>query len=87
MEVRRNFVIALTEILAQTYDITDDTVKLSIFTELTALGDSDLIAKKDLIEIHLEQSTQLTQAYLGKIIRAENEYTEAKEKKDLAFIF
>jgi hypothetical protein len=86
-EVRREFIIGITEILAQIYKVTDDSIKLSIFNELDPLSDEELMAKKDLVEKYLEETTQLTQTYLNKMIRAENEYLEEKERETLSMSF
>lgn len=80
-QVRREFTIGVTEVLAQIYKVTDDTLKLSIYNELEKLSDSELMTKKDLVEEYLKNSVQLNQAYLNKASRAENEYLENKERQ------
>ncbi|MDD2916962.1 MAG: hypothetical protein PHH70_03925 [Candidatus Gracilibacteria bacterium] len=87
-EIRREFIIGITEILAQIYKVSDDSLKLSIFNELNPLSDEELIAKKDLVERYLEETIQLTQTYMNKMVRAENEYKEEEErKKETSFVF
>ena len=86
-EVRRDFIIGITEILAQIYKISDNSLKLSIFNELDPLSDEELMTKKDLVEKYLEETTQLTQSYLNKIIRVENEYMEEEERKEVVLSF
>lgn len=86
-EVRREFIIGITEILAQIYKVSDDSLKLSIFQELEPLSDEELIMKKDLVERYLEETMQLTQAYTNKMVRTENEYIEEEERKEVSLTF
>lgn len=81
--VRQEFIIGITEILAQIYNVMDSTLKLSIFHELEKLSDTELMEKKNLIEKYLSHSTLLNQNYISKATRIEHEYLEEEEKKDL----
>lgn len=86
-QVRKEFIVGITEVLAQIYKVNDDTLKLSIFNELAKLSDEELLAKKDVIEGYLEHTTQLTQTYLNKMTRADNEYMEEEERKEVTMSF
>lgn len=86
-EVRKDFIIGITEILAKIYKVKDPTLKRSIFDELVHLSDKELMVKKELVERYLEQSTQTTQSYFNKMKRAENEHTEREERKGISLTF
>ena len=80
-QVRRDFIIGITDILAKIYKVTDPSLKRDIFHELNKLSDRELIAKKDLVQNYLEQSTQTINSYTNKLSRIENEYMEREEQK------
>lgn len=86
-QVRKDFTIGITEILAKIYKVSDPKLKRNIFDELTKLTDKELIAKKDLVERYLEQSTALTKTYTNKLIREGNNDLEKEERKNISLNF
>lgn len=86
-KVRKEFIIGITEVLAKIYKVKDPTLKRSIFDELVHLSDKELVAKKELVERYLKESVQLTQTYMNKAVRYQNEDNEAEERKKVSLNF
>lgn len=86
-EARKVFAIGITEMIAKIYEISDNAQLLNIFNKLSALDDDALVSMKDLMEGYFDTVWEIHQTGMRKLIKIENAYMEAEEKKEVVLDF
>jgi hypothetical protein len=80
-DARKNFIVGITEILLQIFEIDDEATRNNIITELSKLDDRMLLEKKDAIEDHLATVDQINKVYFVKLLHVEHLLLEKEERK------
>ena len=84
---RQEYVVSITKILCQIFDITDGEKKQALYSELAALDDADLVEKQKYIEEHLMEKAQMMSSFLSQISLKEHLFEEEQEKSELTLSF
>ncbi|GAB0174141.1 MAG: hypothetical protein HHAS10_00200 [Candidatus Altimarinota bacterium] len=82
-EARKNFIIGITEIILQIFDISSEERRNIIINELSALDDATLLEKKDSIDDYFLKANEINKSYFYQLLRMEHLYLEKEEQKDL----
>jgi hypothetical protein len=82
LDARKNFIIGITEIILQIFDINSEERRNMIISELSALDDATLLEKKDAIDDYFSQANEINKSFFYQILRMEHLYLEKDEQRE-----
>ena len=62
-DARKNFIVGITEIILQIFEIDDEGKRETIMGDLKSLDDSSLLKKKDDIDDYFGQAAEINKSY------------------------
>ena len=65
IKVRDQYIIGLTEVIAEIFGITEKSQKKSVYNELYGLDDEALINKQNFVEQYFDETTLIYKKYLS----------------------
>ncbi len=79
-DARKNFIIGITEIVLQIFEIGDENKREKIMEDLAGLDDSNLLKKKDDIENYFDQAAEINKSYFYRLLHMEHLFLENEER-------
>ena len=86
-QTRQQYIIGITEILAQIFEIVDPIQKQTIYTELAALDDETLLEKQVSIEEYFKKNIKIHTNYFNQLTKIEHICVEDVEKSQVNSAF
>ncbi len=83
VEARKNFIIGITEIILQIFNISSEERREFIINELSTLDDATLLEKKDAIDDYFSKANEINKSFFYQLLHMEHLYLENEERKDL----
>lgn len=82
IKVRDQYIIGLTEVIAEIFGIAEKPQKCALYNELYGLDDEALINKQKYVEGYFDETTVIYKKYLAKAKVLQNNIQEVAEKVD-----
>ncbi len=82
-DARKNFIIGITEIILQIFEIGDETKREKIMEGLSGLDDDSLLKKKDDIDDYFGQAAEINKSYFYRLLHMEHLFLEKEERKNI----
>lgn len=82
-DARKNFIIGITEIVLQIFEISSEEHRDRIILELSSLDDATLLEKKDAIDDYFVKANEINKAFFYQLLHMEHLYLENDERKSL----
>ncbi len=82
-DARKNFIVGITEIILQIFEIDDENKRDTIISELKSLDDRSLLKKKDDIDDYFGQAAEINKSYFYRLLHMEHLFLENEERKSI----
>lgn len=82
-KARQKYIVHLTEIIGEIFEVNDTKWLKAIYLELDSLDDEALIEKQKYVEEYFHDMSQFSRKTLAKITQYENSEKENEEKEGL----
>lgn len=82
-DARKNFIVGITEIILQIFEIDDEGKRETIMGDLKSLDDSSLLKKKDDIDDYFGQAAEINKSYFYRLLHMEHLFLENEERRNI----
>lgn len=82
-DARKNFIIGITEIILQIFEIDSEEKRQTIIAWLSSLDDANLLKKKDDIDNYFDQAQEINKSYFYRLLHMEHLFLENEERKGI----